>query len=131
MSIFLTILIALITGLIGALVSSWIYIRRDNRMFKVQTLKKFAANRYHLMGDKFTEALNEIFVVFNDSKDVINELENFHEIVVSGRAEGLRKKALINLFKAMCRDTNIKYRDLDDSFFLTPFNATLGEDRDG
>ena len=48
-------------------------------MFKIATLKKFAANRYDILGGKFTEALNEIFVVFNDCPKVMEELDKFHQ----------------------------------------------------
>ena len=66
----ITLLIALISGLAGALISTWVHIWREQRMFKVQTIKKFAANRYEIKGAQFTEAFNEIFVVFNDCKEV-------------------------------------------------------------
>jgi hypothetical protein len=127
MTVLTAVLIALVTGLLGALISTWIYIRRDRRMFKVQTLKKFAAHRYDITGDVFSEAVNEIFVVFNDSEEVLRALESFHELVVNGIGGKERKDALVKLFKAMCSDTKIKYKDLNDSLFLTPFNARHGE----
>ena len=127
MAIFTSVLLMLASGLFGALLSSWIYVRRENRMFKVQTLKKFAAHRYLVTGDKFSEAVNEIFVVFNDSEEVLRALESFHELVVNGIGGQERKDALVKLFKAMCSDTKIKYKDLNDSLFLTPFNARPGE----
>lgn len=127
MTILTTTLIALTSGLIGALVSSWIYVRRDQRMFKIQTLKKFAAHRYHITGDKFSEALNEIFVVFNESSEVIDALEKFHTIVDEETGGKTSDDAMVTLFKAMCRDTKIKYEDLNDFFFLTPFNVKSGK----
>lgn len=127
MTVLTAILIALVTGLLGALISTAIYIRRDRRMFKVQTLKKFAANRYYISGDKFSEAVNEIFVVFNDSEEVLGALESFHELVVNGIGGQERKDALVKLFKAMCNDTKIKYKDLNNSLFLIPFNARQGD----
>ena len=123
MTIVTSVLIALASGLAGALISTWIYIRRDRRMFKVQTLKKFAAHRYHITGDAFSEAVNEIFVVFNDSPEVLRNLEAFHKIVVNEMGGQEQKDALVKLFKAMCSDTKIKYKDLNDTFFLTPFNV--------
>ena len=68
--IWITIIAAMISGLVGALLSTFVYLKRENRKFKVDTLKRFAANRFDLKGDEFSRALNEIYIVFNDSAKV-------------------------------------------------------------
>lgn len=123
MSMFSTILLALTSGLIGALVSSGVYVRREKRMFKIRTLKKFSANRNHTTGDKFSEAINEIFIVFNDSPKVMDALEHVHSNSLKKNREKNGDDGLVKLFKAMCKDTNIKYDHFNDSFFLMPFNV--------
>ena len=92
-------------------------------MFRVLTLKKFAANRYDILGEQFTESLNEIFVVFNDSPIVMKELNDFHNIVTNRQGTDSANDGLVRLYKAMCKETKIKYDHFNDSFFLKPFNV--------
>ena len=116
-SVAVAVISTVLSGLLGALVSIIVYGRREQRRFKVDTLKRFAANRYDVKGEEFTRALNEIFVVFNDAPNVMGVLEDFHEKTSN--------EALITLYKAMCRDTKVKYDRFNDSFFLKPFNTEI------
>lgn len=119
-SIWATIVASLTSGLLGALLSIVVYSRRERRRVKVDTLKRFAANRYDLKGDEFSRALNEIFVVFNENTRVMKELQAFHERV---SAKQPAEDPLVQLYKAMCDDVGINYGGFNDSFFLTPFNT--------
>ena len=62
-----TVVSSLFSGIIGVLVSSYYYRRYENRKNKFETFKRFMGNRYDLKGDAFSQALNEIFVVFKGS----------------------------------------------------------------
>jgi len=117
-----TITIALISGLIGVIVSSIIYLHRDRKKFKIDTLKRFASNRFEMGSKEFLSALNEIFVVFSKSKKVINCLDEYHKSVISEKNANTLDK-LVKLYKAMCDDVNIDYSTLNDSFFLIPFKS--------
>ncbi len=105
-TIVITVLTALLSGLAGALLSTAVYVSREKRTFKVNTLKKFAANRYAIMGDDFTKALNEIFVVFNDSEEVMNALSDFHRIVTTRQGNTQANDGLVRLYKAMCNNAS-------------------------
>lgn len=115
-----TIAASLISGLLGALLSITVLGRRETKRFKVDTLKRFAANRYDLKGDEFTRALNEILVVFNKNAKVMRDLQTFHDGATAGQA---RDDALIRLYKSMCDDVGIRYETFNDSFFFKPFNT--------
>jgi hypothetical protein len=121
-AIIVTIMSSLISGFLGVLISTYVYVRRDVKMFKMQTLKKFASNRYDIKGDKFTEALNEIIVVFNDSPKVMDELDKFHKEVTSRSGTDIANDRLVRLYKTMCKVVGVNYSGFNDSFFLTPFN---------
>jgi hypothetical protein len=110
----------LFSGLLGVVISTIYYRRYEKRKMKIDTLKKFAGNRYDLNGDEFSRALNEIFIVFQDSPAVMEALSDYHEVVTARQESGDR---LIKLFKAMCKDVNIKFEQFNDSFFLSPFNT--------
>ena len=121
--IWITVVTSLMSGLIGALIAQLAISRRELRRFQVDTLKRFAANRYDLKGEEFTRALNEIFIVFNEVSDVMKCLSEFHKVIVSRQPDAIANDALIKLFKAMCRGTSINYEQFNDAFFLTPFNV--------
>jgi hypothetical protein len=89
----------------------------------LKTLKDFAGYRYDILGEDFTRALNEIFIVFSDSTKVKQALKKFHENTISPmRSSALADQYFVELFKSMCQDLSIKTDDFTDSFFLTPFN---------
>jgi len=81
-------------------------------------------NRYDITGDAFTEVLNELFVVFYDSKEVIKALKDFHEVSLNEiRSNDVANIKLLELFKAMCSNLKINQDPLTDNFFLLPFNT--------
>ena len=117
------IIASLLSGLISVIVSIIYYRKHERYQMKLETLLDFAKYRYDIMGLSFTEALNEIFVTFSDSKGVIGALEKFHEDRTRGQHNTeLANKLLVNLFKEMCDELNIDSKKLGDLFFLNPFN---------
>jgi hypothetical protein len=74
--------------LIGWGISTYYYRRHERRQTKLATLRRLAAHRYDLCGAAFTAALNELFIVFNDSSKVRAALKRFHEDRLSGSADG-------------------------------------------
>lgn len=125
-----TILTSVASGLIGALLSTYIYIRREKRKFKMDTLKKFASNRFDLKSEEFSRALNEIYVVFNDNERVIKALQDLHGAIVGKQGNEIATSHFVKLYKEMCKDLSVDYSNLNDSFFLTPFNtkaSSLGQ----
>ena len=118
------IIAALVSGLLSVIISDVRYRMHEKYLRKLKTLKDFAANRYDVLGEDFTRALNEIFIVFSDSKKVKQALKKYHEHIVSpARSSALDEQYLIELFKSMCKDIKIKTSDFTDSFFLTAFNV--------
>ena len=120
MDILITIVSSLISGVVGVVISTVYYRRYEKRKRKVDTLTRLFRNRYDLKGDEFSRALNEVFLVFQGSRDVMDALSKFHERVV---AREDCEDDLIRLFRAMCNDVGVKHDQFSDSFFLCPFNA--------
>ena len=85
---------------------------------------------------RISRALNEIVIVFHDSKDVLRALQGFHDVIVGGQ-EALANDKLVSLLKAMCKDSDVDPAGVNDSFYLQPFNINtasagkLGIDNDG
>jgi len=125
----IVIIAAIISGLLGVIISVICYRRHEKYLRKLKTLKDFAGYRYDLSGENFTRALNEIFIVFSDSAKVKQALKKFYENRMtpsSAQSSTLADQYLVELFKSMCEDLNIKTSDFTDSFFLTAFNVKKG-----
>lgn len=116
----ITIISSLFSGIIGVGISTLYYRWYENKRTKMDTFKRFFGNRYNLNGDAFLQAINEIFVVFKNSKPVMEALSQHHNAVISGKSS---EDELVKLFKAMCRDLGLDATDFNDSFFLRPYNT--------
>lgn len=121
MELWIGICSSLLSGLIGVAISTFYYRRFEKKKIKLEAFRRFVANRYDLKGDEFTRSLNEIYVVFNENKDVMNALSKFHQSIV--QKNGDRNEKLVTLFKSMCNALEIEKSGFDEPFFMTPFNA--------
>ncbi len=122
MNIAVTIISSLITGIVGVIISTIYYRKYEKYQMKLKTLKDFAAYRWDLTGPNFSKALNEIFIVFQDSEKVKSALMQFHRTITSKNTE-LANDDLIKLFKSMCDDLKINTNEFSENFFLKPFNV--------
>lgn len=122
---------ALCSGLLGVAISNWYHQRNEIRRAKIAVLQQLLGNRHCLLPDvsdselehSFTEALNQVFVVFHDSSSVISALKAFHEVMISRAAsDDLATEKLLDLFKAMCNHLSIDTAPLTDNFFLQPLS---------
>lgn len=114
---------ALVSGLLGIGISIWYHQRNEIKRAKLQVLQQLLGNRNDIKGQPFTEAINQIIVVFHDSRDVLVALKSFFEVVVSDqKTETLTDQRLLGLFKAICKNLGISIEPLNDDFFLHAFN---------
>lgn len=120
----LTVLISsAFSGLLGVGISEIYHNKNEKRRCKVALLEELLGNRYDLRGDKFTKALNTVFIVFYDSQEVVIALKEFHEtLLLGGKTTELANQKLLDLFKAMCKNVSINPAPLTDNFFLQAFN---------
>ena len=91
---------------------------------KTETARKMFGARHDMHGSAFHESMNEVMIVFSDSQEVIDEIENLFKIVETppeARGAKAADEALIKLMKAMCRNIGIEYKSLPDSYFLKFF----------
>lgn len=115
-----TIVAALISGLLGSVMTQCAVDRREITRSRVDTLKRVAANRFDLKGDEFSRALNEVIIVFNDVPDVLQRLADFQKVLASHQSPEQANQSLTSLFVAMCRSAAV---NCDTSLFLTAFNS--------
>jgi len=119
-NIIVTLVSSLISGIVAVSISIVYYRHYEKRRTKIDTLKRFFANRYDLKGDEFSRAINEIFVIFHDSEEVLSALRAFHQRIIDKQNS---EDELLSLHKAMCNAVNIGFDKFNDSFFLRPFNT--------
>jgi len=117
------VLSSVLSGLLGVLVSNWYHYKAEKRRWKLRILEQLLGNRHDISGEQFTKALNAVFIVFHDSKEVVLALKAFHEIIMSTRTSDLANQKLLDLFKAMCKELKISTEPLTDNFFLKPFST--------
>lgn len=123
MQLFVVLFSSLLSGLIGVGISTWYHKRAEKRRYKLLLLEKLLGNRNDITGKEFSEALNSVFVLFHDSEPVITALKAFHKNTLNpSRGTDISNQKLLDLFKAMCEDLDIKPQPLTDNFFLQPFN---------
>jgi hypothetical protein len=114
---------SLFSGIIGIVISNMYHKRSVKKKQKYDLLEQMMGNRFDLTGDKFSEALNKVFIVFNDSQHVLEALKSFHESVSGKQKEPeIINQRLLELFKSMCDNLKINTRILTDSFYLKAFN---------
>jgi hypothetical protein len=121
-SIWITILAALLSGLVTFFVSTYFYVRHEGRKEKLSVLKEIMGNRHGLTpaGNadakaRFFQALNAAFAVFHDSKQVVQALQDFKKY--KNRAPD----NVTQLIRCMSHDLKINTSYLDDDFFDEPF----------
>lgn len=122
----LTIFSSIISGILGVLISTWYYRRYEKRKRKLEVLRKILGGRFYLTkpstnfeeSEYFFTALNEVFIIFNDSDEVVNALSKMLEQINDNRR---MLDNLLSLIKAMCNDLDIDYTQVNDSFFERPF----------
>jgi hypothetical protein len=116
---------ALLSGLLSVLISNWYHKRNEAKQVKLRVLQQLMGSRYDVNGKEFLGALNQVAVVFHDSKEVITALKIVYEDVMTpNRSRDLANQKLLELFKAMFKHLDINTELLTDNFFLTFFKPT-------
>lgn len=115
-----------ISGILGVVISSWFYARLERRRIKLETARKMFGSKHAISGNSFQESINEVIIVFSDSEDVVQKVQELFQVVetpLSARSPKAADEALIELMKAICKDVGIKYKNLPDSYYLKFFGV--------
>ncbi|WP_028487378.1 DUF6680 family protein [Thiomicrorhabdus chilensis] len=120
--IWITVISSLASGLITFAISTWFYVRHENRKQKIEVFRKLMGNRHGLIENpdpdvkrQFFVALNEAFVVFGKSRDVLTAVMNFK--TYPNRASD----NFTLLSRAICTELKIPDSTIKDEFFNEPF----------
>ena len=125
-NVFFTLITSLISGLLGIFISNYYHKKSEKNKLKTQTFRRILGYRYCIASNssseyednEFFSALNEVFIIFNEDKEVIEALKKMHEEI--GQPNRLIDN-LVNLIKRMSDVLGINYSNINDSFFERPF----------
>jgi hypothetical protein len=120
----LVIVAALISGLVGVIISNRDFKKTETRRIKLKVLQQLMGNRFNINREGFVEALNQVFIVYYDAPEVLLALNEFHEYLSGTRVPEVVDQKLLKLFRAMCKDVNMEIT-LTDNFFLKPFTVPM------
>ena len=116
---------ALVSGLLGVLVSNWYYRRNEIRRLKLKVLQQLMGSRYDFHNERMVEALNQIPVVFYESKEVLTAFKAYQEHCMNPvQNYDLGIERLLDLFKAMYKHLNIDTAPLTDNNIRNFFTPT-------
>jgi len=120
----LTIIISsLLSGIIGVVISIIYHRKYEKYRAKLETLRNLVGYRSDVKSVEFSKALNEILIVFQDSKEVLGAMENFREkLILNQNNNNLVNSYLLKLVKAMCKNLKIDMNKVNDDNFLQAFN---------
>lgn len=117
-----TVFSSLLSGLVGVLVSTWVFYKLERHKQKLDLARRLLGNRFKPNGDAFSCALNELMGVFADSDDVLLKLQRFYE-ALQAHGKPAADAALIDLLKAVCNASKLSQATLNDAYFLKTFNS--------
>lgn len=108
-------------AVLGSLVAAILYGRQAERQLRVETVRRFVANRFDLTGPDFSQAMNEIVVVFASKRKAIAALDAFRFDKTNAN--------LIDLYRELSAAAGIPSKAVSDDLFLTPFNVNTASQR--
>lgn len=129
----ITLCSSLLSGIIAAiitlLVTSYMQKKKQRYDYKLQIFSKLIAYRLDLSDGVsptgfFQEAINQVFIAFNDNKNVIAAFEEFRKATqyrqnIISESDKVIDSLLI-LLKAMAKDLSIDYSFSNDDLFTRP-----------
>lgn len=127
-NIIVTVIASLVSGLIGVFISNRYYKKFEKRKLKTETFRKILGYRGCLTttvlsqddinASEFFSALNEVFLIFNEDKEVINSLKKLHKEI---KENDKLIDNIVDLIKRMADVLGVDYSNINDSFFERPF----------
>lgn len=121
-AIFVTVVSSLLSGLLGVGVSAWFFYRLERHKLKLDLARRLLGHRYSISGDHFSAAMNEVFVVFADAKDVLHKMERLYEVLQMPGTPNA-DSVFTDFLKAVCKNAGLTQATLNDSYFIKTFNV--------
>ncbi|MBI2355144.1 MAG: hypothetical protein HYV06_08965 [Deltaproteobacteria bacterium] len=121
-AIVVAIISSLISGLVGVAVSAWFFYKLERHKLKLDLARRLLGNRFSILGDNFSCAMNEVIAVFADSPEVLEKMGRLYEALqVPGKPNA--NGALMDFLKAVCKSSGLTQATLNDGYLIKTLNA--------
>jgi len=121
-AILVTLLSSLLSGIVGIGISSWFYYRLERHKLRLDLTRRLLGHRHSITGEEFSTAMNEVFVVFSDSKEVLRNMERLYETLQT-QGKPNADSIFTDFLKSVCKASGLKQKTLNDAYFIKTFNA--------
>lgn len=121
-AVLITLVFSLLSGLVGIVVSSRFFYRLERHKLKLDLARRLLGHRYSIMGDHFSAAMNEVFVVFADSKEVLQKMERLYEVLQTPGKPNI-DGVFTDFLKSVCKSAGLSQATLNDQYLIKTFNA--------
>ena len=121
-AIIVTALSSLVSGIVGVFVSTWYFYKLERHKLKLDLARRLLGNRFSILGDEFSRAMNEVIAVFADSEEVLSRMRSLYE-ALQAHGKPNAETALIDFLKAICKNSGLTQATLNDAFLIKTFNA--------
>ena len=127
MDIIIAILSIIFSGITASMVTLCWQRKAEKRKYKMEVFQMIIAHRQDLgecgrNSGKFEEAVNQVFIAYNDSDKVLKAFEEFRSSVIykNEKESNLVISNLLTLLKEMANELHIKYNFSNDDLFTKP-----------
>lgn len=116
-----TIVSAIISGILGVVISNIYNNRQQKKKLKLDLVTGMLGYGWQALPNAcdngaFCYYINQIFIVFNDSKEIITAYEDFKANYNTDQ----RYEKYLKLLKLIMNNVGIKYNNVNDTQFLNP-----------
>ena len=123
----ITILSIFFSGITASIVTLHWQRKSEKRKYKMEVFQMIIAHRQDIVesgrnSGKFEEAVNQVFIAYNDCDKVLKVFEEFRSSVIykNEKENDLVISNLLRLLKEMASELHIKYNFSNDDLFMKP-----------
>lgn len=121
-AILITLVSSLISGLIGVTIAAWFFYRIERYKLKLDLARRLFGCRHSIVGDGFSTAMNEVFVIFAGEEEVIQNMGHLYSVIETPGKPNL-EVVFSDFLKSVAKSAGLGKSKLNDAYFIKTFNA--------
>jgi hypothetical protein len=121
-AILITLASSLISGLIGVAIAAWFFFRIERYKLRLDLARRLFGNRHSIIGDGFSTAMNEVFVVFAGEQEVIQNMDRLYLAIETPGKPNL-EIVFSDFLKSVAKSAGLGKAKLNDAYFIRTFNS--------
>ncbi len=121
-AILITIVSSLISGLAGVAIAAWFFYRIERYKLKLDLARRLFGYRHSIVGEGFSTAMNEVFVIFAGEDDVIQQMGRLYAAIETPGKPNL-EIVFADFLKSVAKSAGLGKAKLNDAYFIKTFNA--------